>query len=94
MTAPNRGSNTATAALMVPVALGVATEIGMDPVPLMIAIIFGASACFATPISYQTNLMVLGPGGYTFRDFVRIGLPLNLVLWAFATIAIPLFFPP
>jgi di/tricarboxylate transporter len=87
-------SNTATAALMVPVALGVATEIGMDPVPLMIAIIFGASACFATPISYHTNLMVLGPGGYTFRDFVRIGLPLNLVLWVFATIAIPIFFPP
>ena len=87
-------SNTATAALMVPVALGVATEVGMDPVPLMIAIIFGASSCFATPISYQTNLMVLGPGGYTFKDFVRIGLPLNLVLWVFATIAIPIFFPP
>ncbi len=87
-------SNTATAALMVPVALSVAIEVGMDPVPLMIAIIFGASSCFATPISYQTNLMVLGPGGYTFRDFVRIGLPLNLILWIFATIAIPVFFPP
>ena len=87
-------SNTATAALMVPVGLSLAVEVGMDPVPLMIAIIFGASSCFATPISYQTNLMVLGPGGYTFRDFVRIGLPLNLVLWVFATIAIPFFFPP
>ena len=87
-------SNAATAALMVPVALSIATEVGMNPVPLMIAIIFGASSCFATPISYQTNLMVLGPGGYTFRDFVRIGLPLNLVLWVFATIAIPFFFPP
>tara|TARA_B100001971_G_scaffold214105_1_gene249776 strand:- start:1465 stop:3240 length:1776 start_codon:yes stop_codon:yes gene_type:complete len=87
-------SNTATAALMVPVALSVATEVGMNPIPLMIAIIFGASSCFATPISYQTNLMVLGPGGYTFKDFVRIGLPLNLVLWVFATVTIPFFFPP
>ena len=87
-------SNTATASLMVPVALSLATEVDMNPVPLMIAIIFGASACFATPVSYQTNLMVLGPGGYTFHDFVRIGLPLNLILWVFATMTIPLFFPP
>ena len=87
-------SNTATAALMVPIALSLSTTIGIDPLPLMIAIIFGASSCFATPISYQTNLMVLGPGGYTFRDFVRIGLPLNIVLWIFSTVAIPFFFPP
>ncbi len=87
-------SNTATAALMVPIALSLSTTVGIDPLPLMIAIIFGASSCFATPISYQTNLMVLGPGGYTFRDFVRIGLPLNIVLWIFSTVAIPFFFPP
>ncbi len=86
-------SNNATAVLMVPIAASMAVEIGMGPLPLMVAIIFGASACFATPISYQTNLMIMGPGGYTFGDFVRIGLPLNILLWVFAMIAIPYFFP-
>ena len=57
------------------------------------AVAFGASASFATPIGYQTNTLVMGPGGYTFRDYLRIGLPLNVLMWLTATALIPLFWP-
>jgi len=87
-------SNNASAVLLVPIGLGVAATTGIDPKPLLVAVTFGASASFATPIGYQTNAMVMGPGGYTVRDYIRAGLPLNLLLCVIATIFIPLFWPP
>ena len=68
-------------------------DIGIDPKPLLVAVTFGASASFFTPIGYQTNLLVMGPGGYLFRDYLRIGLTLNLILWLAATVMIPIFWP-
>jgi len=90
----NLMSNTATAALLVPPALAAAQALGIDPRPLLVAVTFGASTSFMTPVGYQTNAMVLGPGGYRFWDFVRIGGPLNLIFCLLAAWAIPRHFPP
>lgn len=87
-------SNNAAAVLLTPICLGVAATTGIDPKPLLIAVTFGASASFATPIGYQTNTMVMGPGGYRVRDYLRVGLPLNFILWVTATLLIPMFWPP
>jgi di/tricarboxylate transporter len=87
-------SNNAAAVLLTPICLGVAASTGIDPKPLLIAVTFGASASFATPIGYQTNLMVMGPGGYLFRDYLRVGLPLNGIMCIVATALIPVFWPP
>ncbi|MFH1681957.1 MAG: SLC13 family permease, partial [Candidatus Eisenbacteria bacterium] len=84
-------SNNATAVLLVPIALTLAASIGVDPRPMLITITFAASAAFATPLGYQTNLIVYGPGGYRFGDFFRIGAPLTLILWVFASFLIPVF---
>ncbi len=86
-------SNTAAAVLMVPIALGVAQGIGVDPRPFAIAVAFAGSAAFSTPIGYQTNTMVYGPGGYRFLDYTRVGLPLNLILWLLASLLIPFWWP-
>jgi len=86
-------SNAATAILMTPIALVVSTKLGLDPRPFVFAICFAASASFVTPIGYQTNLMVYGPGGYKFTDYIKTGLPLALILWIVATIFIPIFWP-
>jgi len=86
-------SNNATAVLLTPIGIGMATELAIDPKPLLMAIAFGASASFATPIGYQTNALVMGPGGYRFRDYLRVGLPLNLVLAVVAALLIPAFWP-
>jgi len=86
-------SNNAAAVLLVPIALSVAQQVGVDPKPLLAAIAFGASASFATPIGYQTNTLVMGPGGYVFSDYLRLGGPLNLLMWVTATALIPLFWP-
>lgn len=80
-------TNNATAILMVPVVLSLTTAMGIDAEPFMIAIMMAASASFATPLGYQTNMMVLGPGGYRFADFVRVGLPMN-VLTGIASIGV------
>lgn len=84
-------SNNATAVLMVPIAVSAAIGIGVDPKPFIIGICFGASACFATPIGYQTNLLVYTPGGYRFSDYFKMGVPLNLLVVILATILIPVF---
>jgi len=86
-------SNAATAVLLAPIVFRVAVETGIDPKPLLVAVTFGASASFFTPIGYQTNLLVMGPGGYLFRDYLRIGLLMSLILWLAATLLIPLFWP-
>jgi len=86
-------SNSAVAVLLFPIAMGLAQETGINHESLLVAICFGASASFASPLGYQTNLIVMGPGGYTFRDYLKIGLPLNLLMWAAATVFIPVFWP-
>lgn len=83
-------SNNATAALMGSLAVATAAQQGINPRPLLIAVAIAASCAFATPIGYQTNLMVLNPGGYRFKDYVKVGLPLNIICAIIAIIVIPL----
>jgi len=73
-------TNNAAAALLFPIALSAATQAGVDPRPFLIAVALGGSASFATPLGYQTNLMVYGPGGYKFVDFLRVGIPMNIFI--------------
>ena len=86
-------SNSGTVALLAPVAVPSAVEMGINPMSLLAAITFGASASFAMPIGYQTSLMIYGPGGYRFKDFVRMGVPLDLLLALLALLLIPRFWP-
>ena len=86
-------SNNATAVLLVPIGISVASSLGVDPRPFMVGICFGASACFGSPIGYQTNLLVYTPGGYRFRDYLKLGMPLNPILWGGASLGVPLLWP-
>lgn len=86
-------SNNAAAILLTPIALGLAEQTGADPRPFALAVLFASSASFATPIGYQANTFVYNAGGYRFTDFVRIGLPLNLLMWGATTLIIPQFWP-
>jgi di/tricarboxylate transporter len=86
-------SNNAAAVMLTPVAVAVATALHVSPIPFVVATMFAASNAFMTPIGYQTNTFIFGPGGFTFADFVRVGGPLNLLLLAAATFVIPLVFP-
>ena len=86
-------SNAATAIIMTPIAISAAQQMGLEPRTFVFAVCFAASASFITPIGYQTNLMVYGPGGYKFTDYVRVGLPLAIVLWCMATWLIPILWP-
>ncbi|MDO5704467.1 MAG: SLC13 family permease [Paracoccus sp. (in: a-proteobacteria)] len=86
-------TNNAVAIIMTPVAISLATQLGVDPRPLIVAVMFGASAAFATPIGYQTNTLVYGPGGYRFADFIKVGLPLNVLLAVVGSVLIPIVFP-
>jgi di/tricarboxylate transporter len=86
-------SNTATAIIMTPVVLSISASMGIDARPLIFGVCFAASASFSTPVGYQTNLMVYGPGGYRFSDFIKVGLPLSITLWLTAIIIIPMIWP-
>ncbi|MDB0052226.1 SLC13 family permease [Ascidiaceihabitans sp.] len=86
-------SNNAVAVVVTPIAIGLATALGIDPRPLVVAVMVAASASFATPIGYQTNMLVYGPGGYKFTDFMRVGIPLNLSIGVLASVVIPILWP-
>ncbi len=86
-------SNNAAAVVLTPIAILTAADLGMNPYALLVAVMFGASASFMTPVGYQTNTLIFGPGGYRFTDFVRVGAPLNVLLLITASCLIPLFWP-
>ncbi len=86
-------TNNAVAVVVTPIAIGLAHSLGVDPRPLVVTVMIAASASFSTPIGYQTNTLVYGPGGYRFTDFMRVGIPLNVLMAATATAIIPFFFP-
>jgi len=86
-------SNNTAAALMLPLALSTAEQVDADYMPFVIVVMMGASAGFATPFGYQTNLMVYGPGGYKFMDYVKIGLPLDVIVGVITVVIAPLAFP-
>lgn len=86
-------SNAAVAVLVTPVAVALAESLGVDPRPFLVGVMMAASAAFATPFGYQTNVLVFQMGGYRYMDFVRVGVPLNIVTWIAAMFAIPVFFP-
>ncbi len=85
-------SNNATAVLFTPIAVSAANSAGIDPHILVLTVIYGANCSFATPIAYQTNLLVMTPGHYKFADYMKVGIPLIVVLWIVYTIAAPLYF--
>jgi di/tricarboxylate transporter len=86
-------TNNAVAVLMFSIATAAARTAGFEPMPYVIAVMMGASASFATPLGYQTNLMVYGPGGYRFSDYLRIGVPLNIVAGVVTVLVVPLVWP-
>ena len=86
-------SNNAVAVIYTPIAIQLAQSLGVDPRPFVVAVMFSATLAFATPIGYQTNMMVYGPGGYRFLDFTKIGVPLNIITWLLCSALIPLIWP-
>jgi len=85
-------SNNATAVLFTPIAIAAASRLGIDPLPLIVAVILGANASFASPIGYQTNLLVMGAGHYRFRDFIMVGTPLVIIVWVVFSLVAPWYY--
>jgi len=86
-------SNAAAAVLVAPIAFNAALDLSIHPKPLFMAVAIAASTCFMTPISHQSNALVMGPGGYRFLDYTKVGAPLNLLVMLIATLVIPLLYP-
>ena len=86
-------SNNATAVLILPISIATALALNVNPKPFIVAVCFGASACFASPIGYQTNLLVYGPGNYRFSDYLKLGIPLNILVIVMGSLLIPVFWP-
>jgi di/tricarboxylate transporter len=76
----NFASNTAAAAVGTPIAFNIASQLNLPPEPLVLAVLFGCNLCYATPIAYQTNMLIMGEGNYTFADYIRTGIPLVLLM--------------
>ena len=85
-------SNNATAVLFTPIAIGIAHRLGVSLEPFVVCIIFAANCSFATPVGYQTNLLVLGPGRYRFRDYMSSGIPLIILLWITFSLFAPFYY--
>lgn len=86
-------SNAATAVVVAPIALFMSSQLGLNPYALLVTVMFGASASFMTPMGYQTNVLIYGPGGYRFTDFLRVGTPLTIILGLLTTLLVPVFWP-
>ena len=86
-------SNNAVAVLFTPIVIGIAQQLGVDPRPFVVGVMFAASCSFATPIGYQTNTLVYSAGNYRFTDFARMGIPMNIITWIAASVLIPIFWP-
>lgn len=85
-------SNNAAAAIGTPIAISIATQLGVSPEPFILAVLFGANMSFATPYGYQTNLLVMSAGGYKFADFLRVGIPLTIIMWIGFSIVLPMLY--
>ena len=88
----NLVSNNAAAAIGTPIAIGIAAQLGVSPDPFILAVLFGANMSFATPYGYQTNLLIFSAGGYTFSDFLRVGIPLTIIMWVGFSLLLPVMY--
>jgi di/tricarboxylate transporter len=86
-------SHNAAVILLVPIGVASAHSMGVNPIPILMAITFAASSAMSTPFGYHTNLMVYGPGGYRFADYLKVGVPLNILFWVISSFCIPLMWP-
>jgi di/tricarboxylate transporter len=86
-------SNNAAAVIGTPIAISIAQSLGVSPEPFILAVLFGANMSFATPYGYQTNLLILSAGGYTFSDFLRVGIPLTIIMWVGFSFVLPALYP-
>jgi di/tricarboxylate transporter len=85
--------NPAVAVLLAPIALNTASDLGISPYPLLMAVAVSASAAFLSPVGHSVNIMVMGPGGYRFSDYLKVGLPLTLVVLVVVVLVMPIFWP-